>query len=303
MTLRDRLARLDIAGAPYLFIAPFFILFGIFGLFPLGYTLWVSLHDWSLLAGDQGFVGLANYSELLGDDYFWNSLLNTFAIFLIATIPQILMALGLAQVLNTSLRAITFWRMGVVLPIVTSVAAVGIIFSMIFARDFGLANWLLSLVGVDPIAWNQERLPSWIAIATMVDWRWTGYNALILLAALQAVPKELYESARLDGAGAVRQWWSITIPMLRPTLVFVVTVATIGGIQLFTEPLLFNPGANAITGGELRQFQTSTMYLVEEAFTGQRFGYASTIAWALFIVIVLVSLINSVIVRRIRSVD
>ena len=303
MHLRDRLARIDIHGAPYLFIAPFFVLFGIFGAFPLVYTLWVSLHDWSLLGGNEGWVGLENYSELLADGYFWNSLLNTFAIFLIATIPQLLAALALAQVLNSSLRALTFWRIGVIIPCATSVAAVGIIFTMMFARDFGVVNWLIGLVGVEPIAWNQERLPSWIAIATMVDWRWTGYNALILLAALQAVPKDLYESARLDGASAARQFWSITIPMLRPTLMFVVTVSTIGGIQLFTEPLLFNPGANAITGGDTRQFQTSAMYVVEQAFTGQRFGYAATIAWILFAVIVVVSLVNSLLVRRIRSVD
>ncbi|KAA1424629.1 sugar ABC transporter permease [Mumia zhuanghuii] len=303
MHLRDRLARIDIHGAPYLFIAPFFLLFGIFGLFPLGYTLWVSLHDWTLLGGNEGWVGFGNYTELFSDDYFWNSLLNTFAIFLIATIPQMLVALGLAQVLNASLRAITFWRVGVIIPTATSVAAVGIIFTMAFSRDFGIVNWMIGLVGVDPIAWNQERIPSWIAIATMVDWRWTGYNALILLAALQAVPKDLYESARLDGASAARQFWSITIPMLRPTLMFVVTVSTIGGIQLFTEPLLFNPGANAITGGDMRQFQTSAMYVVEQAFTGQRFGYAATVAWVLFAVIVLVSLVNSLLVRRIRSAD
>ncbi|WP_370616777.1 carbohydrate ABC transporter permease [Mumia sp. Pv 4-285] len=303
MHLRDRLARIDIHGAPYLFIAPFFLLFGIFGLFPLGYTLWVSLHDWTLLGGNEGWVGFGNYTELFNDGYFWNSLLNTFAIFLIATIPQMIAALALAQVLNASLRAITVWRVGVIIPTATSVAAVGIIFTMAFSRDFGIVNWMIGLVGIEPIAWNQERLPSWIAIATMVDWRWTGYNALILLAALQAVPKDLYESARLDGASAARQFWSITIPMLRPTLMFVVTVSTIGGIQLFTEPLLFNPGANAITGGDIRQFQTSAMYVVEQAFTGQRFGYAATIAWVLFAVIVLVSLVNSLLVRRIRSAD
>ncbi|TNC43628.1 carbohydrate ABC transporter permease [Mumia zhuanghuii] len=303
MHLRDRLARLDISGAPYLFIAPFFVLFGIFGLFPLGYTLWVSLHDWSLLGGNEGWVGFANYRELVTDEYFWNSLLNTFGIFVLATIPQIIAALALAQVLNTSLRSLTFWRVGVIIPTATSIAAVGIIFTMMFSSDFGIINWLLGLVGIEPVAWNQERLPSWLAIATMVDWRWTGYNALILLAALQAVPKELYESARLDGASAVRQFRSITIPMLRPTLMFVVTVATIGGIQLFTEPLLFNPGANAITGGDTRQFQTSAMYVVEQAFSGQRFGYAATVAWILFAIIVVVSLVNSLLVRRIRSVD
>ena len=132
----------------------------------------------------------------------------------------------------------------------------------------------------------------------MVDWRWTGYNALIFLAALQAVPKDLYEAAAIDGASPRRQFFAITVPMLRPTLVFVSLISTIGGIQLFTEPLLFNSGANAITGGTTRQFQTLTMYLYEKAFTGQEFGYAATIAWVMFLVIALVGVINFLLLRR-----
>ncbi len=143
--------------------------------------------------------------------------------------------------------------MGVLLPNVTSVAAVGIIFGLIFARDYGIVNWALGHVGLDqPIDWQGHRWSSWLAISVMVDWRWTGYNALILLASLQSVPKELYEAARIDGASAWRQFWSITVPMLRPTIIFVSIVATIGGIQLFTEPLLFGSGVNAIAGGTTR---------------------------------------------------
>ena len=195
---------------------------------------------------------------------------------MLATVPQLLMALVLAQLLNQRLRARTLWRMGVLLPNITSVAAVGIIFTLLFARDFGLVNWLLGHVGVDPIDWQQHRWSSWLAISTMVDWRWTGYNALIFLAALQAVPADLYEAAEIDGASPVKQFWHITVPMLRPTIIFVSLISTIGGIQLFTEPLLFNSGANAITGGTTRQFQTLTMYVYEKAFTGQEFGYAAS---------------------------
>ncbi len=126
---------------------------------------------------------------------------------MLATVPQLLLALVLAQLLNQRLRARTFWRMGVLLPNITSVAAVGIIFTLLFARDFGLVNWLLGHVGVDPIDWQEHRWSSWLAISTMVDWRWTGYNALIFLAALQAVPQDLYEAAAIDGASPVRQFW------------------------------------------------------------------------------------------------
>lgn len=298
---RRRLARQQ--GAGLAFVSPYFLVFAVFGLFPLVYTAWVSMHEWTLLAGKVEFIGLANYRELFGDSGFWRALVNTFGIFLIATIPQLVLATVLAQMLNTQLRARTLWRMGVLLPNVASVAAVGIIFGLIFARDYGIANWMLGLVGVDTIDWRAHRWSSWIAIATMVDWRWTGYNALILLAALQSVPKELYEAAKIDGASAWRQFWSITVPMLRPTLIFVTIVATIGGIQLFTEPLLFNPGANAISGGNQSQFQTVAMYLVQQAFTGQRFGYASTVAWVLFLIIAIVATLNLLLMRRIRSAD
>jgi cellobiose transport system permease protein len=301
--IRDRLTKTEARVAPYAFVSPFFIVFAIFGLFPLVYTLWVSLHDWSLLAGDQGFVGLDNYRELFQDSAFWRALTNTVGIFVIATIPQLILATVLAQVLNSRLRGRTFWRMGVLLPNVTSVAAVGIIFGLIFARDYGIVNWALGQVGVGPIDWQGHRWSSWLAISIMVDWRWTGYNALILLASLQAVPKELYEAARIDGASAWRQFWSITVPMLRPTIIFVSIVATIGGIQLFTEPLLFGSGVNAISGGSTGQFQTVAMYLVQQAFTSGRFGYASTIAWVLFLLIAVFAVINVALLRRIKSVD
>lgn len=299
--VRRRLARQQ--GAGLAFVSPYFLVFAVFGLFPLVYTAWVSMHEWTLLAGKVEFIGLANYRELFGDSAFWRALVNTFGIFLLATVPQLVLATVLAQMLNTQLRARTLWRMGVLLPNVASVAAVGIIFGLIFARDYGIANWMLGLVGIDTIDWRAHRWSSWIAIATMVDWRWTGYNALILLAALQSVPKELYEAAKIDGASPWRQFWSITVPMLRPTLIFVTIVATIGGIQLFTEPLLFNPGANAISGGNQSQFQTVAMYLVQQAFTGQRFGYASTVAWVLFLIIAIVATINLLLMRRIRSAD
>jgi len=301
--IRDRFIKTEARVAPYAFVSPFFIVFAIFGLFPLIYTLWVSLHDWSLLAGDQGFVGFANYRELAQDADFWRALTNTIGIFVLATIPQLILATVLAQVLNSNLRGRTFWRMGVLLPNVTSVAAVGIIFGLIFARDYGIVNWALGQVGIGAIDWQGHRWSSWLAISIMVDWRWTGYNALILLASLQAVPKELYEAARIDGASAWRQFWSITVPMLRPTIIFVSIVATIGGIQLFTEPLLFGSGVNAIAGGTTGQFQTVAMYLVQQAFTGQRFGYASTVAWVLFLLIAVFAIINVALLRRIKSVD
>ena len=234
------LTRLDVRLSPYLFIAPFFLLFAIFGAYPLAYTLWVSLHDWDLLAAEHTFVGLENYTKLMSDGDFWNSVVNTLGIFVISTVPQLLLALWLANLLNRRLRARTMFRMGVLIPNITSTAAVAIIFAQLFSREFGMINWALDLVGIDAIDWRNTRFGAWVAISTMVDWRWTGYNALIFLAAMQAIPRDLYESAALDGAGRVRQFVSITVPMIRPTVIFVIITSTIGGLQIFAEPRLFD---------------------------------------------------------------
>lgn len=293
------LAKLDTKASPYLFIAPFFVIFAIFGLFPLGYTAWVSLHDWDL-AGQGAFVGLGNYTVLFGDPDFWNAVINTLGMLVIATVPQLLLALVIASLLNWGLRGLTFYRMGVLAPIVTSVAAVGIVFSQIFDRDAGLVNGLIGLVGADPVDWQADKWSSWLAISTMVNWRWTGYNALIYLAAMQAVPRDLYEAAEIDGASGSRQFWSITVPMIRPAIVFTVIVATIGGMQLFTEPLIFGQGSNAITGGSLRQFQTVSMYMFEKAFRDFDYGYGSAVAWMIFLLIMIVTLVNFLLTRKAR---
>ncbi|MFC4012583.1 carbohydrate ABC transporter permease [Nonomuraea purpurea] len=293
------LARLDLVGSPYLFVAPFFVIFAVFGLFPLLYTAWVSLHDWEL-AGNAGFVGLANYADLFADPDFWNAVVNTLGMFVLATVPQLLLALVVASLLNQRLRALMFFRMGVLAPIVTSVAAVGIVFSQIFDRDAGMANGLLALLGVDPVDWRADKWSSWLAISVMVDWRWTGYNALIFLAAMQSVPRDVYEAAAIDGASKARQFWGITVPLIRPAILFAVIISTIGGMQLFTEPLIFGQGAYAISGGSLRQFQTVAMYMFEKAFRDFDYGYGSAVAWMIFLLIVAFALVNFLVTRRAR---
>jgi cellobiose transport system permease protein len=296
---RARGAPLTPRTAPYLLIAPFFVLFAIFGVFPLFYTGWVSLHDWDLISsGPHEFVGLENYRTLADDPDFRNAIVNTLGIFVLATVPQILIALGLAALLNQTLRARTFFRMGVLLPNVTSIAAVSIVFSQLFGREYGLVNYVLSLVGIDPVNWQAHKWSSWIAIATMVDWRWTGYNTLILLAAMQAIPSELYDAAKVDGATGFRAFRSVTVPMLRYTIMFVVVVATIGGIQLFAEPLLFDTSPASANGGAGREFQTIALYLYQTAFRSFDFGYAAAISWLLFLLVLLIAGLNALLVRR-----
>ncbi len=290
--LRHRLSRWDVKVSPYLYIAPFFLLFGIVGLFPLLYTAYVSLFSWE--AGDDApdFIGLDNFKELFADTQFWNALENTVSIFLLSSVPQLIIAVLLAALLSARLRGATGWRVGVLLPYAASLVALGIIFANLFGPKYGLVNGLLQTIGLDPVDWQAGRFSSHAAIAIMVNWRWTGYNALIVLAAMQAIPKELHEAALIDGAGAARRFFSITLPLLKPTLIFVTITSTIGGLQIFTEPKLFDamPGSN--NGGSSNQFQTVTLYLYQTAFENYELGYASAIAWVLFVIIVLIALVN-----------
>ncbi|WP_066298009.1 carbohydrate ABC transporter permease [Arthrobacter luteolus] len=300
LTFRQRRSAWDMKASPYLYISPFFILFALTGLFPLLYTFWVSLHDWHTLKGQGDFVGIENFTAVLADGYFWNSMFNTFSIFLLSAIPQLTVAVLLAAVLDQHLRAKTFWRMSVLLPYVVTPVAVALIFSNMFNEQNGLINNFLGNFGVNGVSWREEMFPSHVVIATMVNWRWTGYNALILLAAMQAVPRDLYESAALDGAGAVRRFFSITLPSIRPTMIFVIITSTIGGLQIFAEPRLFDP---VTAGGTQRQFQTTVLYLWEMAFQRQNFGKAAAVAWLLFLIIVLVGVVNFLISKKIATAD
>lgn len=287
---------LDLKAVPYLLISPYFLLFAVFGLFPLAFTFWYSLYDYDL-TGSEKWVALGNYAELLSDSQFWTAVVNTLGMFVIATVPQLLLALMLANALNKRFRGQLFVRMGVLLPLVTSVVAVAVVFTQLYGRDWGMVNWILSWFGVDPIDWKAERLPSWLAIATMVDWRWTGYNAIIFLAGMQTIPRDLYEAAAIDGASRRRQFWQITVPMLRPTMIFVVLNSTIGGLTLFAEPIMFYGGR--IEGGSNNQFQTVAMFIVQKGFNEFEYGYASGAAWLLFLMILIGSLINFLLIRRI----
>jgi cellobiose transport system permease protein len=291
LTYRQRLNRADVKYSPYIYVAPFFLLFGLVGLFPLVYTFVVSLNDWDLLKGAGEWVGFDNYVTELTNPWFWNSLRNTFGIFLLSAIPQLIGATFIAAILDQNLRGQSFWRLGVLLPYIVTPVAVALIFSSLFSEQYGLVNNLLANFGIDPVLWKHDTFAGQFAIATMVNWRWTGYNALILLAAMQAVPTELYESASIDGAGRFRRFFSITLPSIRPTFVFVLITATIGGLQIFTEPKLFD-ATSAIPGGPYHQYETTALYIWNMAFNQDHFGRASAIAFMLLIIIVLIGLVN-----------
>ncbi|WP_430868640.1 carbohydrate ABC transporter permease [Demequina aurantiaca] len=297
---RQRLGRWDVKASPYVYIAPFFILFAIFGIFPIVYTAVISMMDWDTIRNTGSFIGFENFADVLNDRKFWVALRNTFSIFLLSAVPQILLATFIAAMLDHQLRAKTFWRMGVLVPFVVMPVAVGIIFSKLFADESGLFNQWLGMVGIEPIRWHVNVLASHFAIATMVNFRWTGYNALILLAAMQAIPRDLYEAAAIDGAGAVRRFVSVTLPQIRPTMIFVILTSTIGGLQIFDEPRMFDSAGN---GGADQQWLTITMYMYNIGWGDLNFGKASAVAWLLFLIIVVFSLINLLITRKFIKSD
>ena len=285
---------------PYAYIAPFFAIFAVFGLFPFAFTFYVALFDWNPI-GDQVFIGVDNFTRMFGDPRFWNAAGNTLSIWALSTIPQLLLALVLAHVLNNArLRFALFFRMSVLVPYITSVAATAIVFAQLFDRDYGLLNWLLGLVGIEPVDFVQSTWGSHVLIATMVMWRWFGYTTLLYLASLQAVPRSVFEAAAIDGAGPWQRFRHITVPSLRPVIIFTVVTSTIGGLQIFTEPLLIASGA-PLTCGAVRQCQTLTLFLYEQGFGQFEFGYGSAIGVALFVMVVVIAAINYLLSTRIKA--
>lgn len=271
----------------YLSILPFFLLFFVFGLFPIAFALWISLHSWNGI-GPMTWVGLDQFAYLVQDEMFRKSVLVTFQIWFISTIPMLALALGLAFLLNQGLRGRMFYRIGFFLPNVTSLVAIGLVFASIFANQYGFLNSMLEFFGLDRIEWLNDPWGIKIAIAVMVIWRWTGYNAIIYLAGLQSIPEDLYEAARLDGATLWNQFKDITVPLIRPVILFTVIVSTIGGLQLFTEPqILVGNG-----GGVNQEGLTMVLYLYQQAFVQNQFGYGAAIGWGLFLIVVVFSLIN-----------
>ncbi|HUR01645.1 MAG TPA: sugar ABC transporter permease, partial [Nonomuraea sp.] len=280
---------------PYAYIAPFFLLFAVFGLVPLLFTFYVALFDWNPI-GEHVFIGLDNFTRLFADTRFWNAAWNTISIWLLSTVPQLLLALGLAHLLNHArLRMAVFLRMSMLVPYITSVAATAIVFAQMFDRDYGLLNWLLGFAGVEPIDFKQSVLGSHVLIAVMVTWRWFGYTTLLYLASLQAIPRAIYEAAAVDGAGGWKQFRHISIPSLRPVIVFTIVTSTIGGLQIFTEPLLVS---RSVTCGSVRQCQTLTLFLYEQGFGQFQFGYGAAIGVALFVLVVGLATVNYVLSTR-----
>jgi ABC-type sugar transport system permease subunit len=271
----------------YAFISPFYLLYAVFGMFPLLYGVWLSFHEWDGISPME-WIGLENYAKLLVDDIWWYSVYNTIWLFFAATVPQIIIALLLAFIINsTYIKGKDIFRAAYFAPIVASSVAVALVFTYLFGERYGLLNSIIGAVGIEPIDWLGSR--NWLkpSIALVTVWQWTGYTMIIFLAGLQSINQELYEAAKVDGAQTRDIFWSITMPLMRPVILFQVILSIIGAMQTFDIPVMLAGGTqSSAPGGTDRSGLVAMINLYWTAFKYTEFGYAAAMAFLLFILII-----------------
>ncbi len=275
----------------WFFSLPFLLIFGVFLAGPILVSLVMSFTSFGLrdLRNPIGasFVGLENYIALASDATFWTAALNT-AIYVVAGVPLTLMAgLAVAVALNGSVQRFrTFFRIGYYLPVVTSIVAIAVVWRFVLHPDQGLMNLLLSQLSLPTHNWLGDTVLALPAIIAMIVWKNMGFAMVIFLAGLQTIPKALYEAARIDGAGRWAEFRYVTLPGLRPTMLFVVVTTTIGYLQVFEEPFVMTDG------GPLDSTLSLAMYTYEEGFRFFHQGYAAAISYVLFVVVAVVAVIQ-----------
>lgn len=279
-------ARRQEAATGYLFALPYLLLFLVFMVGPMAYGFYISLHEWHVLGRQKPFVGLANYRALLADDLFGIAMLNTAYFALLTVIPGNALSLLLALGLNARIRGETALKTAFYLPVILSVAVVAIIWRWAYSTEFGWINHYLRLLGLPPAAWlNSPRL-AMPALALMSIWWGAGGQMLIYLAGLRGIPEELYEAAMIDGAGARARFRHVTLPMLRPTLLFCLVMAVIGSSQVFGQSYILT------AGGPLYSTLTVALYMYQTGFSLYRLGYACAVAYALFVVVLGITMVQ-----------
>ena len=278
-------------SAAYVFLAPALVVIGVFFLLPVLAALVLSVTDFDIYAvaslSNARFVGLGNYARLLHTPDFWRALWNTLYFAVVGGPLSIAVSLGAALLVNAKLlRFRAFFRTALFAPFVTTLVAVAIVWRYLYHPQYGILNYLLGRVGIHPIDWLGD--PRWAmpAIILMAVWKNFGYNMLIFVAGLQAIPDDLYEAAQLDGANAWQRFRTVTLPMLGPTLVFVAVITMIGYFQLFAEPYVMT------RGGPLRATTSLVLLMYEEGFRWWRMGYAAALAFVLFVVIMAATLVQ-----------
>ncbi len=276
----------------YLFISPFFILFAVFGFYPLVFSLYLSFVEWDGL-GERKWVGLSNFINMFYDDIFFRSLWNTIVIGIMHIPPMFIGAFLFALILNASwLKFRGLFRAAFFLPCVTPMVVIAIVFGLLYGQDTGFLNYLIAKVGalfpwlhLKPVGWLVSEQWSKPSIAVLLVWRWTGYNMVLMLAGLQGISQEYYEAAKIDGANTFQQMWYITLPLMRPIFVFCGIMSLIGTVFMFDEVFVLTAGGPGISSTNFG------LYLFNTSFNDFRFGRASAMAYTVALIVLIFSLV------------
>jgi multiple sugar transport system permease protein len=289
--LRGVLKEMRWEWTAYLFNAPGQALFVAFTLYAVFVSFWLSFHRWNLLEPDKPLVGLQNYREVLHDSAFWAAIGHTVYYTVGSVIPAMAIGLGLALLLNTQIRALGLFRTAYYLPAITPLVIAALIWKWVYNADYGLANYYLLRLHIisQPVQWLSDKHLAMPAVIVMGIWISVGFNMVVYLAGLQAIPGEFYEAAEVDGAGAWQRFRRITFPLVAPTTFFLLVVQTIWGMQAFDQIFVMTSGGPPGPGGATT---TVVYYLWQQGFRFFRMGYAAALAYTLFVLLFVVSLVQ-----------
>lgn len=280
----------------YFLIAPFFIVFLVFGLYPIIYTFYLSFFQWDGIS-DLSFHGVMNYKVMLEDPIFWLSIRNTLKIWIVNFIPQIGFALLLAGIFTfNKIRGMSFFRAIFYLPNLLTAASVGLLFNLLFQGDNSVINTLLLNIGIigEPIRFFSSPVFTSLITSYVQWWMWFGYTLIIIMAGMSSIDESIYEAAMIDGANKLRIFRSITIPQIRPTIIYLMLTSIIGGMQLFDVPATITDGM----GAPDKSILTISMYIYNHGFKSYNMGYAATLSIGLFVVIAILSIIYLLVQRK-----
>ncbi|WP_322500449.1 sugar ABC transporter permease [Streptomyces rochei] len=280
------------SGNGLVFVLPFLLVFGLFMVWPIVQGLWMSFTDSSLALRDTRFVGFDNYTEAFGDPDVWSSLGNTVFFTVVSSVPLVLIVLAMALLVHSGLAGQWAWRLSFFAPYLLPVTVVTMIWTWLYQPELGMANQLLTALGMEPVGWLSDESVAMWSVAALTVWWTVGFNFLLYLAALQSLPTTFDEAAALDGAGAWRRLWSITLPQLRRTTGLVAMLQILASLKVFDQIyILTKGGPNGSTRPVLE-------YVYDVGFTGYRLGYASAVSYLFFALIVVVSLAQFRLFRR-----
>lgn len=278
-------ARRENNAIAYLFILPQVLGFLLFGFLPLLANIVLVFFDWDILTPPR-FLGLANIQRLFGDPIFWRALLNTVLYSVQYVVPCLVISLGLALLLNQRIRGMAFFRSAYYLPVITSYVIAAVIWEWMFDANIGLLNQWLGMIGIGPVRWLLDDRFALSSLVIMAIWKNAGYSVLIFLAALQNIPQEYLEAAKIDGASRWQVFFHVTRPLLQPTTFLVAVMLTIWSFQSFAQPYLMT------NGGPNRSTTTLVYYLYQQGFEFYDFGYAALVATAMTLIVFAVTIVQ-----------